>query len=337
MQGYAEGVPIDTDAAMAANSDAFAPSQRAVKTRIEARLTAITAAATETTQGIVELSTTGEAQAGTDGSRAVTPAGLRAATREKLLASRTYYVRTDGNDSNTGLVDSAVGAFLTTQKAVDVACGAIDAGIYDVVLQHGAGTYTLTTDVQLKPFIGSGQFIIRGNTSTLTSCVFGRSTTGHIITSRVRANWKVEGFTIGNTGSGSSDAFSLFGAYLEVGAMRYTAITRYVLNANNSVVIVTAGYTVAGACNTVLWANGPGGITHSGSFTVTVSGTPAWSGSFAGATGGGVILPAATYSGTATGTRYLATLNGVINTFGGGANYLPGNAVVAPSTGGQYA
>jgi hypothetical protein len=39
----------------------------------------------------------------------------------------------------------------------------------------------------------------------------------------------------------------------------------------------------------------------------------------------------------ATGTRYNGTLNSVINTFGGGANYFPGNSAGSVATGGVYA
>jgi hypothetical protein len=43
------------------------------------------------------------------------------------------------------------------------------------------------------------------------------------------------------------------------------------------------------------------------------------------------------FSGAATGPRYSANTNGVVNSFGGGATYFPGNAVGVLATGGQYA
>jgi hypothetical protein len=38
----------------------------------------------------------------------------------------------------------------------------------------------------------------------------------------------------------------------------------------------------------------------------------------------------------ATGQRYNANQNGVINVFGGGINYFPGTVAGAVATGGQY-
>lgn len=84
--------------------------------------------------------------------------------REVLTADRTYYVRTDGNDSNDGLSNSAGGAFLTWQKAADV-LGSLDISIYNVTLKAGSSG-TWVTGFIVKAPVGSGQIIIEGDTTT---------------------------------------------------------------------------------------------------------------------------------------------------------------------------
>jgi hypothetical protein len=73
--------------------------------------------------------------------------------------------------------------------------------------------------------------------------------------------------------------------------------------------------------------------------TITLTGTPAFSTAFAEADDRAGIISASsnvTFSGSATGPRYLAVANGSIETFGAGSTYFPGNSAGSVSTGGVY-
>lgn len=73
-----------------------------------------------------------------------------------------------------------------------------------------------------------------------------------------------------------------------------------------------------------------------GSPTVTITGTPAFTGQFADAANLSLIKFGAVFSGSATGVRYNAALNSTIATYNQGPNYLPGDTAGTTSTGGQY-
>jgi hypothetical protein len=92
--------------------------------------------------------------------------------RELLTANRTYYVRSDGNDSNTGLANTSGGAFLTVQKAVNIIAATLDLGGSAVTVQIADGTYTGA--VSLKEVVGysaPGCLVIQGNNSTPANVV----------------------------------------------------------------------------------------------------------------------------------------------------------------------
>ncbi len=101
----------------------------------------------------------------------------------------TYYVRTDGNNSNTGTADSAGGAWLTMQKAVDTA-------VAGDTVTVGSGTYT------------SGQV------------QFGQSgTVGSPITFRSQTKW---GAVIDSTASSlCQPAFSIHKNYIVIDGFQF--------------------------------------------------------------------------------------------------------------------
>ncbi|GAA4108875.1 hypothetical protein ACFFTN_01465 [Aminobacter aganoensis] len=259
-----------------------------------------------------------------------------ATAREVLTANRTYYVRTDGSDSNTGLVDSSGGGFLTIQKAIDVA-KTLDLGGFSVTIQVRTGTYTGSISVD-TPFFG-GQVTLAGDTTTPANCVISHNAYGAFSVSNASI-LSVRGFQVQNSAASSLGQGILVqnNAVLNIsGNMAFAACTRSHLEINTGgTVNVNSGYTISGATN-YHWLLNYGALVLSGQ-TITITGTPAWGVSFIDASNGsGATVFSATFSGAATGKRYNAALNAVVNTFGGGANYFPGNVAGTTATGGQYA
>lgn len=260
-----------------------------------------------------------------------------ATAREVLTANRTYYVRTDGSDSNTGLVDSAGGAFLTLQKAYNVITGSLDLAGFTVTVDVGDATYTAGLSVT-QPWTGGGAVTFLGNTSTPANVVI--SITGS--TSAISNTATLPGeLTFIGMQVASSAGYGVLnnGAGTIVLSQVNTAacgLVKLFAAKPGSIIRVASGYTDSG--NAIRHFDAEhGAFIQANSVTITLSGTPAYSGAFAYASDrGGVEAVSVTFSGSATGPRYSASTNAVINTAGGGASYFPGNSVGATATGGQY-
>lgn len=255
--------------------------------------------------------------------------------RPRLTGARTYYVRTDGNDSNTGLADSAGGAFLTVQKAINVA-SALDNGGNDITIQINDGTFTGANT--LKSFVGSGQIIIQGNSGTPANVVisvtsnnaFASGSAGYVGT------YKVKDLKVSTTTSGS--CFDIrSGSILLLGNIVFGAAADDHLNiAHFGYVEFTANYSIAGNVGIAHWQVTAMGCVQCAGFTITLTGTPTFA-LFADVEFNAFLFCASnTFSGSGTGTRYSAIGNGVIYTGGAGATYLPGNVAGSTSSGGQY-
>jgi hypothetical protein len=255
------------------------------------------------------------------------------AIREVLAANRTYYVRTDGSDSNTGLANTAGGAFLTIQKAYDVACS-LDMGGYTVTIQIGDGTYTGGLSID-KPWVG-GNLTIQGNSGTPANVVV--STSGNCVTCTIAIPgvFTIKDMKLTSSAASCIEHFSI--GVLKFSNLNFGSAASFHISSN------TAGGNVQGSSYAITggaaihWASIGGGTVECKNITITLTGTPAFSFKFAVVTQGlgNIRCEGNTFSGSATGTRYLAEQNGVIFTNGGGANYLPGDAAGSTATGGQY-
>jgi hypothetical protein len=104
-----------------------------------------------------------------------------------------------------------------------------------------------------------------------------------------------------------------------------------------TVQIMSGGtYFITGGASQHAFGGG-GGLVLLSNSSITITGTPGFANAFAVAIEGGVVEASnLAITGTATGSRFAATLNGVVNTGTGNANYLPGDAPGSTATGGAY-
>jgi hypothetical protein len=250
--------------------------------------------------------------------------------REALSANRTYYVRTDGNNANDGLTNDSAGAFATIQAAVNAALS-IDNRTYDVTISVQSGTYTGAVTVSY-PMIGSGKLIIAGTSATIST------TAAACITLTNNAKVTLSGLTLQTTTSGACIA-ALGGSQFTLGASMVfgaCAGTAHITCQSYSYGTIDVNYSITGSAARHFYVDGAS-IYFGSSRTVTLTGTPAFSSSFANCVGGGILFGVSiTYSGSATGTRYSSINNSVIQTYGGGASFFPGNASGSTANGGLY-
>jgi hypothetical protein len=252
--------------------------------------------------------------------------------RETLTADRTYYVRTDGNDANSGLADTAGGAFRTIQKAVDVVAS-LDLSTRQVTIQLADGTYT--APVALKRCLGALAPIIQGNGGTPANVVIATSGVSAITNDNgglwIVRDLKVSASTVGNC-LHALNFGSIYFANLDFGACP----GYHLYSQANATIKATGGYKVSGGAQYHVAANG--WVVLSGQ-TITYANSPNFSGAnFLAGRAGVVECFGMTFvnGGMVTGVRYVSLHNGVIYTAGAGAAYIPGSVAGSDDGYGMY-
>ena len=238
---------------------------------------------------------------------------IQALTMPKLSGNTTFYVRSDGSDSNDGSANTAGAAWLTIQKAINV-LGGYNLNGYTATVQVADGTYTGAVSVT-RPFV-NGLVVLVGNTTTPANCHLNVAGSCLSIT---RAQFEVKGFKL--TASAGS-CIAVVSALVDItGAMDYGAATgSHISSVRSSAVTIGANYTISGGAAQHYNVVNNSVVNLNATLTVTLSGTPAFSTAFcllsnAGRLGLATYLT--TFSGAATGIKYIIESNCEIQTTSG--------------------
>ena len=230
---------------------------------------------------------------------------------EALTANRTYYVRTDGNDTNSGLSDTPSSAFKTITFALDVAAK-LETSIYVVYIMIADGAYE--------------SFIYPNKVRNLTLI-------GNVANPQ---NVTVGKLLITQTDCEISGIKFLTGLEIRQYSTGYVhdCIFNYLAARNWANVYADTCSVYEGPNNFAAFSVDQSSLLEV--YGMTLLGNRSYSRALAVAATNGILLFGNAPSGVCTGLRYKAELNGIINTYGGGANFLPGTVAGTTATGGQY-
>lgn len=254
--------------------------------------------------------------------------------RERIWAARTYFVRPDGSDSNTGLADTPGGAFLTIPRALAVASG-LDFNTYNVTIKLADGTYP---QIVAPPIVGNGVLWIVGNTASPSSVVIASSGAAPAVrVLHMNAYCQVQGVTL----RGSNGPRAATVGTLSIRDCIIENVTQAAFDAQiRGRFVINGPVTIRNSPNMVrvFTALEAGVLYVTSGTTITIEGTPAVSAEFCGVTGTGssAALSGVIFAGSVTGRRFSASLNATIDVGGAGLNFLPGNVAGVTLTGGQY-
>ena len=257
--------------------------------------------------------------------------------REVLTAARTYYVRVDGSDSNTGLVDSAGGAFLTPQRAIDVISSTLDLSIYTVTVQVRNGTYT-SDRITLKSCVGQGSVIIIGNSTTPENVIIhstGASAT-NFYADNCLTTYQIRYLKLTAAGANSYGLYILKTTVFLLGLVYGGTFLAHNLTFGADVsVIGGTSYKIIGNANYHVYSQVRGLFQASTVTIINDSGSAVnWANSFVRADEiSDIRLFALTSSGSFTGGRYSVNSNSVLVGSAQTTNF--GNTAGSTATGGQ--
>lgn len=224
--------------------------------------------------------------------------------REALTANRTYYVRTDGNDSNNGLTNTAGGAFLTWQKAESV-LSKLDGNGYEVTLK---GTGNCSEKIILNSqYIGIKNITIDGDITTPSNCTITEGSGGYCITIATFTPVYIKGLKLISSNSGGIGIAVFKGDCFLSGNCDFgnCAFSHIYVSGGKSQFNQQSGYIISGNANSHIECYDD--ASYDANFnpaTITLSGTRTFSQFLMFGRSANGLFVNCTYSGSATGLKY---------------------------------
>jgi hypothetical protein len=269
------------------------------------------------------------------------------AGREKLTGARTYFVSATGSDSNDGL--TAGTPFLTIQKAYDTITNTLDLGGQTVTIQTTNATFAPLN--MASAWTGGGNVLLDLASGTISVPAGGIGVNCSVPLPGIFTLRNLTMVMTANTGSlishGGTGTMQVGDIILNGGVSTgYDLVAAYA-NANLRFVgNITLG--AASGWREIFYVHVSALIDLYGSFgqTMTMTGNMSWSDSFVYVDPGGVMQAVAAARTinlggfTMTGKKFTVAPGAVLNSNGGGLNYLPGSIAGTPavvSTAGAYA
>jgi hypothetical protein len=247
-------------------------------------------------------------------------------------------------DGTSATIGGTSGPFKTIQKAL-ATMKKYNLGGQTFYIHLADGSYSNPTAILFPQPNGSGDVQLLGNTTNPAACAINNSGTGSACILHEGGRYFIDGVNIATTASVSGDGghglWTLNGSYVLLGRIRYGNVAgNHISCGAASNVRPMDEQIIAGSAfshqevytNGVLMNQTP----TNPSLTITTTVSLQY---FVQASGGGQIWPVwgtITGAANAVGSKYRATGNGVIDSQGRGASYLPGTLAGATATGGQY-
>jgi hypothetical protein len=242
-----------------------------------------------------------------------------------------------GNDANNGLAQNRAGALLTMQAAYNLITAGLDLGGRAATIQLADGVHTDNLAIG-SPWSGGGEVVLQGNSSFPSNPYIAPASASAIsVGCGLLGNLLIQNCALGGV-AGAPTINVGAAAAVVIGNIDFIGPSEIHIQTNAGAFVSTNGpYMISGAMGYHIGGFHGAFVQFDGQ-TISILGVPAISGNFLLCSDrSGIEVVGDTFVGSATGNRYSVVLNGVINTGGAGASFLPGNSAGSSATGGQYA